>query len=403
MKSSLILLVPCCCSILLSYHTTLALRSIPDSKLRFSSVSSSTSSYRKSGEGRRRNRNSSILQQRMSQPQLQQTENDEVSRVYSIEEGENDSRDNRMIRIENSIILPSEMELSVTTSKGRNDERRSSTSILLTVALTSLTLVTIAAKFEFLPLHSLSSSDTIYSNSWIAQDIGCTVLGAILGYAYVQFITTLSVRGYLEPRDSRKIIHTLTAPLFILIWPLFSPLGNIYAACVPLVNAVRLYLAAKGRESSLVGAVSRSGERSEVLGGPMVYVLILLAAIVLFWRDNMIGITALCIMAAGDGMADIVGRRYGKGNAWFFSPKKSVAGSMAFLLFGSLCTVGAATYLSSMGCLILPFDTLELITRVVAITAVCAMVELIPIGDDNWSVPISAAILAAFFLQGSTV
>jgi dolichol kinase len=62
----------------------------------------------------------------------------------------------------------------------------------------------------------------------------------------------------------------------------------------------------------------------------MVYVLVMLAAISLFWRENLIGITALCTMAAGDGMADIVGRRLGKDNKWFFSEKKSMAGSLAF-------------------------------------------------------------------------
>jgi phytol kinase len=395
-------------TIILPHQVILALRSFPDSKLRFPS-GSSTTSYRKSGHGRRRNKQRAVvtspIQQRMSQQQkLQQTEQDEVSRTYSLEDEENDIVASPMIEIDRRII-PSETELSVTTSIDKNHDETtvSSKSILLTVSLSSLTFVTIAAKVGWLPFHFILSSsnlvDMTYSNAWIARDIGCTVLGAILGYAYVQFITTLCLQGYLEPRDSRKIIHTLTAPLFILIWPLFSPLGNVYAACVPLVNAVRLYLASKGRESSLVGAVSRSGERSEALGGPMVYVLILFAVIVLFWRDNMIGVTALCIMAAGDGMADIIGRRYGKGNAWFFSPKKSVAGSVAFLLFGSVCTVGLATYLSATGCLILPFDIPELIIRVVAITAICAIVELIPFGDDNWSVPISAAILATFFLQ----
>lgn len=268
---------------------------------------------------------------------------------------------------------------------------------LLGLAIVSLASVTAAAKTGILPVPNGFE----YADILIARDLGSSVLGGVLGYLYVKFVTSLAANGTMEPRDSRKVIHTLSAPLYILVWPLFTPAGRFFAACIPFINAARLYLAATGdlSQSDLANAVSRTGNKEEALGGPMVYVLVMLAAISLFWRENLIGITALCTMAAGDGMADIVGRRLGKDNKWFFSEKKSMAGSLAFFLSASLCTTGAVAWLSFTGCLELPFAMGDVAVRIAAISATCALVELLPFGDDNWTVPISAAMLAAIFLQ----
>lgn len=288
-------------------------------------------------------------------------------------------------------------ELNLRDEVGSMAELKDSTKALLGIALGSLASVALAAKAGVLPLPA----DFVYTDALIARDMASTLLGGVLAYIYVKFVTSLATNGTLEPRDSRKLIHTLSAPLYLFLLPLFTPAGRFFAACVPLINGIRLYLAATGdlSETDLANAVSRTGDKQEALGGPLVYVIVVFAAISLFWRDNLIGVTALCTMAAGDGMADIVGRRLGAGNKWFFSEKKSMAGSLAFWLSASLCTTGAAAWLSFTGCLELPFAIDEVILRVTAIAAACAMVELLPFGDDNWNVPISAAILAAIFLQ----
>lgn len=281
--------------------------------------------------------------------------------------------------------------------KSDSDKRAGGGKAVLGVAVGSLLSVAAAAKLGVLPVPL----DFEYTDALILRDVSTALLSGVLGYAYVKLCTTLAARGILQPRDSRKLIHTLSAPLYILLWPLYSPAGRCFAACVPMVNAVRLYLAASGDsgESELAQAVSRSGKTNEALGGPFVYVLVLISAISLFWRTSLIGITALSAMAAGDGMADIVGRRLGKSNKWFFSRDKSMAGSFAFVVSGSLCTMTLALWLSFTGCLALPVPMVELLPRIIGVTVACALTELLPIGDDNWTVPISAAALSSVFLQ----
>ena len=98
-------------------------------------------------------------------------------------------------------------------------------------------------------------------------------------------------------------------------------------------------------------------------------------------------------------VADLIGRRFGKNNKWPFSANKSVAGSLAFAIASTLSSVGLAAWMSYTGCLTLPLPMSELAPRIAAISVACAGVELFPYADDNWTVPLSAAVLSAIFLH----
>lgn len=74
------------------------------------------------------------------------------------------------------------------------------------------------------------------------------------------------------------------------------------------------------------------GCRSELLRGPLYYVLVLMAATVVYWRDSPVGVVAMSLMCGGDGLADVVGRRLGQGNPLPWNPAKSWAGSAAMLV-----------------------------------------------------------------------
>ena len=113
----------------------------------------------------------------------------------------------------------------------------------------------------------------------------------------------------------------------------------------------------------------------------------------------MVGVIAMSTMAAGDGMADIIGRKFGSNNKWFFSDSKSIAGSTAFAVASSITSIGLVNWLSFTGCLHYTMDPIELAIRIVAISTICAVVELFPFVDDNYSVPITAAGLTALLLH----
>ena len=68
--------------------------------------------------------------------------------------------------------------------------------------------------------------------------------------------------------------------------------------------------------------------RQELLRGPLFYVLIMTAVTAVFWRESPVGMMVLSLMCGGDGLADIVGRKFGAAKLPF-NKSKSWAGSLA--------------------------------------------------------------------------
>jgi len=127
------------------------------------------------------------------------------------------------------------------------------------IAFMTLLSCAMAAKLGFIPGPSLSNSHGMYTDAMIARDIGAALLTGTLGYGFVKANTWLAEKNYLQPRDSRKIIHTFSAPLFMAFWPIFSAAegARYFAASVSLVNAIRLFIAGSGGDKTLAFAVSR--------------------------------------------------------------------------------------------------------------------------------------------------
>lgn len=270
--------------------------------------------------------------------------------------------------------------------------------------------------FANLPFGVLfEGSYAAYSPALIYRDLAAIVFSIVAASLFVKTCTYPVTVGKLQPRDSRKIIHTFSAPLFILVWPLFSNAygARVFASIIPLVNALRLYLAATGSsgentsdkntadgsENELAQAISRSGNAEEALGGPFVYVMVLLFFTFFCFTDSPVGVIAIATMAAGDGLADLIGRRFGSNNKWSFNRDKSVAGSAAFVSGAVFASYGLISWLTGFGVMDpVNLSTMDLFGRLLIISVVCAAVELIPAGDDNYSVPLSAAILSSLLL-----
>ena len=139
----------------------------------------------------------------------------------------------------------------LSTDSGETTSKKSRRAWVVVAGVTALSAVCVAAKTGVLPGIPLGDgSFAPYTDTMIAQDVGSTLLALSLAYIFVKFITGLALKGILDPKDSRKIIHTLTGPLFIATWPLFSAAwgARFFAGLVGVVNSIRLILAASGGE-----------------------------------------------------------------------------------------------------------------------------------------------------------
>ncbi|KAG2454183.1 hypothetical protein HYH02_001218 [Chlamydomonas schloesseri] len=229
--------------------------------------------------------------------------------------------------------------------------------------------------------------------------------GAAVGaVVWVKLFDYLAANGTLEQKLSRKLVHTTTGPIFVVTWALFSanPTARLLAAVVPMLNFMRLFAVGTGllSDPGLVNSVSRSGDRTELLKGPLFYVVTLVAATVLCWRDNPAGLIAVSMMCGGDGLADIVGRRLGRGNPLPYNSAKSVAGSVAMLVGGYGMSYGLISLFCSLG-FFACYPPAALYGCLGAIALAATVVESLPINkwvDDNVSVPGVAAALSLVLL-----
>lgn len=169
-----------------------------------------------------------------------------------------------------------------------------------------------------------------------------TLLTLAIAITFLRIMDYIAQRGWIDSRTSRKLIHIGTGPIFVLCWLMYPDvwISRWLAALVPLLITVQFALVGFGilKDEAAVKAMSRSGDRREILRGPLFYGIMFVAITLLYWKDSLIGIPALMMLCGGDGIADIVGRRVRSARLpW--SPQKSVAGSLSVFAGGWLMTI----------------------------------------------------------------
>jgi len=227
-------------------------------------------------------------------------------------------------------------------------------------------------------------------NNWIAAFV---TLGLCL--IWLRLMDFAAHRGWIESRLSRKVIHIGTGPLFVLCWLMFrdTPDARWLAATVPLLITIQFALIGLGviKDEASVRAMSRTGDRREILRGPLYYGIAFVVLTLLFWKDSPIGMTALMLMCGGDGIADVVGRRVPSPKLpW--SPDKSVAGSLSVFLGGFLMSAFILWVYVSVRIFPGPFS--GYLAPILILSLAAAAIESLPFRDvDNISVTLLATLL----------
>lgn len=232
-------------------------------------------------------------------------------------------------------------------------------------------------------------------NVWLAMAV--TMVLALLWLRINDFFAH---RGWVSGQTSRKIIHTGTGPIFVLCWILFpnEPIARYLAACIPLLISLQFLLVGLGlmKDQASVDAMTRRGDRREILRGPLIYGIAFVVLTIMLWKESAVGITALMMLSGGDGLADIMGKRFGT-VALPWSKNKTWAGSLAMFIGGSLFSLAVIYAFIQAG--ILSFAFPSCILPILFIGLVCTAVESLPIEEyDNVTVPLMAVIMGLFLL-----
>ncbi len=213
-------------------------------------------------------------------------------------------------------------------------------------------------------------------------------ISVIYVFAVVALMDLLVKKGL--PQDiSRKIVH-ICAGSWLLFWFLFDDTHwtkylNIAPAFVWTVLLLIKGLTASP-EDNAVKTMTRTGDRKELLRGPLYFTLVMNVMGTVFFYNPAAAIS-MGILGWGDGLAPLFGKKYGR-IKYNFVTEKSYVGSLAFLIFGIIGAVINSVIL---------FGRAEMIP-LITIAFIAAVVEALSPKDlDNILIP-SVCILIYFLL-----
>ena len=225
-----------------------------------------------------------------------------------------------------------------------------------------------------------------------------TLLTFAIAIGFLRLMDYFAHRGWIDGKLSRKLIHIGTGPIFVLCWLMFPdlPISRWLAALIPFAITVQFALVGLGimKDEASVQAMSRTGDRREILRGPLFYGIMFVLLTVVYWKDSPIGITALMMMCGGDGIADIIGRRV-KSPKLAWSREKSVAGLVSVFVGGWLMTLFVIAVYIGVGVFAAPFAAYLLPVTWIALGG--TLVESLPFKDiDNITLTVVSAIIGYF-------
>jgi phytol kinase len=234
----------------------------------------------------------------------------------------------------------------------------------------------------------------------LPNNILAVVITFALILVWLRILDFAAHRGWISSHLSRKLIHTGTGPVFVLCWLMFTdaPVSPYLAALVPFAITLQFLLVGLGviRDAAAVKALSRSGDRREILKGPLYYGIIFVLLTIFYWKTSPIGMVALMVLSGGDGLADIIGRRFGYQRLpW--NPGKSWAGSLGMFLGGWGFSLLILWIYHTAG--IFPQTLSVFFLPVTFIALVSTLVETLPTPDlDNITVTVTALVLGHLLL-----
>lgn len=229
----------------------------------------------------------------------------------------------------------------------------------------------------------------------LSSDFIAVIITFLISLAWLRINDFTAHRGWISSWLSRKIIHIGTGPIFVLCWFLFpnTPTSPYIAALVPFVITLQFFLVGMGfiRDDAAVQAMSRSGNPREILRGPLYYGLIFVILTIVFWYNAPTGIVALMLMCGGDGLAEILGRNYGKIRIpW--NPQKTWIGSLGMFIGGFSLSIFILWIYITVGIFTAPL--LSLLPALLLISIAGTAIETLPIPDvDNITVTFTAVLL----------
>ena len=217
------------------------------------------------------------------------------------------------------------------------------------------------------------------------------IIGVVAVYIYVAVLIVFTEKIFSKkyPVQSRKFLHIMTGNIAFLL-PLFETNWIMaFIAAGPFI----LFTFLMSPYSPIKSIRGKTSEAGHGLG--LVYYAITWTVLAYVFFDHRVVIAmGILAMSYGDGLASLIGIKYGKQKYTVFRDTKSYIGSLAMFVFTFLLLLLALAFYAE------PI-TLRSTVYLLCMAGVVTVVEgITPLGLDNLSVPFVAAVMYWFYLVG---
>ena len=197
---------------------------------------------------------------------------------------------------------------------------------------------------------------------------------ALLPLGIILLVSELLWRGkIISGERGRKFVHILSG-VYMAFWPLFLPLDGI-----AILGLMAFVFLTYSRISPIFHAMHVTDRKTY---GELFFALAITVCAI-FARQPWIYTTAVLFLAIADGGAALAGKLWGKSNTYFVfgfkNLKKSIAGTLAYVMLAYLCLLVGLQY----------SDGQQIPNYIYLLPFIAACVENIsPYGSDDFVAPL---------------
>ena len=187
-----------------------------------------------------------------------------------------------------------------------------------------------------------------------------------------------------DPELVRKVVHIGTGNVLLIAWWLHIPTWLCVTAGVTF-SAIAL----ASHHTNILPMLNDVGRKTY---GVFYYALSITVLVGLLWDHHpQYAVIGVMVMSWGDGMAALIGKRFGKHTFIYMGNKRSLEGSLAMFVTSLIVMLGIFASGHSLSA--------RDVGVAIPVAAIAAMLEAFsPGGTDNLSVPLASASLS-YFLQ----
>ena len=212
--------------------------------------------------------------------------------------------------------------------------------------------------------------------------IQITAVSAWLGLVFLA--SEILHRFKQDPELVRKVVHIGTGHVLLIAWWLQIPTWLCVSAGVTFTA-----IALASHHTNILPMLNDVGRKTY---GVFYYALSITILVGLLWDHHpQYAVIGVMVMSWGDGMAALVGKRFGKHTFIYMGNKRSLEGSLAMFVTSLIVMLGIFASCHSLSA--------RDVGVAIPVAAIAAMLEAFsPGGTDNLSVPLASASLS-YFLQ----